>query len=554
MRHVATLLLASTLLFAQQDKDKKDAPPPPPKGTISGTVLMAGTNTPMRDVEVYSNRGSGDAKGVLTDALGHYTLKDVTPGTVRISALAPDANARRGFGPNAQRQLQLAPGQDLTGIDFRLVMYGTISGRVVDQNKEPVVGITVYLVAREYSHGRLRAFLTGAGSTDDEGYYSIGRVTPGRAYAVMAQRRNRSLPALSEAPLDPALRLPAFVPTFSPNAASVDGAEMITLRPAEVREGVDIRVVRAPSFCLDAVIEGISGPQRFDIVETQPTSGQSGTGGFYTGAPGGQTSADGKIRVCDLHPGDYELSSYTWSSGGGFQSRTGFASTTVTIGDRDVTGVHLLVRQKLPVNGEVAWDGPPPETPPTARLTLNVEAITRTERGNTESDIPGTFSFKDGLLMDEYDVTIGRIPRGVYVKDVTYGGRSIHYTGMQVGSASGDPTLRVVLARDGAMVTANVTDKDGNTVADCSVVIIPGDASNEAVLAAAFKTGKTDQNGRWTSPALAPGKYYLLATQDPVDRSPESIAALWKARTAALEVDAAPNGKPAVTLSPKPLR
>jgi hypothetical protein len=549
------LLLIPFFLFAQQDKDKKDASPPPPSGTISGTVLMAGTNTPMRDVEVYANRGAGDAVRVLTDALGHYTLKDITPGPKRVSATAPDSSGRHtGFGPNSQRQIRLAPGQDLTGIDFHLVVYSTISGRVVDQNKEPVVGISVFLIAREYSHGRLRAFFAGSGQTDDEGYYTIGRVTPGRAYAVMAAKRLRTLPAQSEAPLDPALRLPAFVPTFYPNAANVDGGEMLTLRPAEAREGVDIRVLRAPSFCFDAVVEGISGPQRFDITETQPTSGQSGSGGFYTAVPGGQTGADGKIRVCDLHPGDYELSTYTWAGSGPFQGRNGFASTTVTIGDRDVTGVHLLLRQKLPVNGEVAWDGAPPETPPTAKLTLNVQAITRTERANTESEIPGAFSFKDGLLMDEYRLDIGRTPPGAYVKDVIYGGHSILYTGLPVGAASGDPALRVVLAGDGVRVAAKVTDKDGNPVADCTVVVIPADAANEAVFAAAMKSGKTDQSGEWTTAALAPGKYYAIATEDPVDRSPECISALWKARTSATEVDAASNGKPSVTLSLRPLK
>src|SRR5262249_27987303 len=180
------------------------------------------------------------------------------------------------------------------------------------------------------------------------------------------------------------------------------------------------------------------------------------------GAPGGQTGADGKIRVCDLHPGDYELSTNTWAGGGPFQSRNGFAATTVTIGDRDVTGVHLLLRQRLPVNGDVAWDGPPPDTPPTAKLALNVQAITRTERANTESDVPGAFSFKGGLLMDEYRLDIGRLPRGAYVKDVIYGGHSILYTGLPVGAASGDPPLRVVLPGDGPMVPARGADKDGN--------------------------------------------------------------------------------------------
>src|SRR5262245_44018814 len=109
MRRVTLLLLATTLGFAQQDKARKDPAPPPPNGPIPGAVAMAGTDTPKRDVEVAVNRGSADSVQVITDALGHYTSKDVTPGQVRVSANAPDSLGRRtGFGPNSQRQVRLA--------------------------------------------------------------------------------------------------------------------------------------------------------------------------------------------------------------------------------------------------------------------------------------------------------------------------------------------------------------------------------------------------------------------------------------------------------------
>jgi hypothetical protein len=77
---------------------------------------------------------------------------------------------------------------------------------------------------------------------------------------------------------------------------------------------------------------------------------------------------------------------------------------------------------------------------------------------------------------------------------------------------------------------------------------MPADASNEAILAAAMRFGKTDQNGSWQSGTVAPGKYYAIATTDTIDRSPEAIGRLWKARTSAMEVQLAPQGKASVTL------
>jgi hypothetical protein len=442
------------------------------------------------------------------------------------------------------------------------VIQGQISGKVVDQNKEPVVGISVFLVAREYFHGALRAVFAGAGYTDDQGEYRLQRVQPGRAYTVMASRKYRPLPAISDSPLEPELRLPAVVPTYYPNARSVEGAEALVLRPGEQREGVDVRLTRSAAFCLDAVLEGNSGPGtvHFSIAETQPASGRSGNGGFYTAIPSGASGPDGKVRICDLHPGDYELSVH---EGGGMAGATQFGATFVTIGDRDVAGVRVGLRPRIPVSGEVVFDGVAPEPPPTAtpdlalpstaKLRLDVEAITRTERGSVQSEIPGQFQFTGGLLMDEYALDIGGVPPGAYVKDVTNGGRSILYQTLRVGSALGDGGLRVILARDGGTVSARVADKDGNPVADCTVAVLPATADNEAVFAALVRNGKTNQSGAWTSPTLAPGKYFVLATSETVDRSPETTGKLWKARNRGEEVEIAPNSNASATLAPKPL-
>jgi hypothetical protein len=90
-------------------------------------------------------------------------------------------------------------------------------------------------------------------------------------------------------------------------------------------------------------------------------------------------------------------------------------------------------------------------------------------------------------------------------------------------------------------------------VADASVVIIPAVAANEAAVAAAMVTGRTDQNGSWTSRKLAPGNYYAIAVQTEVSRSPEVITQLWSRRNRAKEIKLLPNGAQTVTLNPLPL-
>jgi len=546
-------LALALLLGAGLAAQDKPADAPPKNGSIGGTVTAGSGGPPMKGVEVYVRRNSAQEKMAITDERGRYELRDVAPGQVRVSANAPDSSGRTGFGPSAARQVTLLPGQELSSVDFRMLIHGQIAGKVVDQNKEPVVGATVYLVTREYSYGALRAVFAGAAITNDQGEYLLQRVLPGRAYAVMAARFKRELSAISDSPLEPALRLPSVVPTFYPNARSIEGAEAIVLRPGERRDSIDVRLTRSAAFCLEGVLEGSGGPGalRYNITETQPHSGRSGDGGVWVVTPGGTSGPDGRVRICDLHPGDYELS-VSEQNRQGKNGWAQFGAAIVTIGDRDVAGVRVGLRPRVPVSGEVVFDGPAPDSPSPGKLRIDVQSITRTEYGGVQAPMPGGFKFEDGLLMDDYGFEIREVP-GLYVKDVAYGDRSILYRTLRPGSAMGNAGLRITLGRDGGSVSARVADKDGNAVADCNVVILPPESDGEAALAGAMKRGSTNQVGEWQSPTLPPGKYFVLATNDMIDKSPEVIGKLWKARNRGAEIEITAGGKASVKLAPQSL-
>jgi hypothetical protein len=164
-----------------------------------------------------------------------------------------------------------------------------------------------------------------------------------------------------------------------------------------------------------------------------------------------------------------------------------------------------------------------------------------------KAPIPGQFSFQ-GVLVDEYSVQIYGLPPDNYIKDVTYAGRSILYEPLRAGSATGEATMRILLARDGGTLAAKIADKDGKPVPNARVLVIPATVQSEASLAAAMLIGQTDQNGAWTSARLAPGKYYVQTSATPPDKSPESIGTLWSNRHQAKEVDIEPSRNVQITL------
>jgi hypothetical protein len=138
----------------------------------------------------------------------------------------------------------------------------------------------------------------------------------------------------------------------------------------------------------------------------------------------------------------------------------------------------------------------------------------------------------------------------MYVKDVTFSGRSVLYEALRPGASMGAGGFRVIIAHDGATLNVQVNDKDGNPAADLQVLVVAGDARSEGELAARLVKGRTNQFGQYTTQTLAPGKYYVVATDESADPTPESIGRLWRSRHRFQEVDLPPAGSAQVKLEP----
>jgi len=527
-----------------------------PNASVSGVVRDAVTGRPLAkyNVSTYVNATWGNnalytsptTKQVnsVSDEQGHYKLSDLPAGTYRIQAASAES-----FGVSMTKVVNVS-GQDIEGIDFRFKVEGSITGRIVDEYKEPVPGMTVYLISPEYYGGELGYFIKNQTRTDDRGQYKLARVLPEHTYVVMAEQRPQRMPPHSTVPLDPKLRRRVAMRTFYPNATSKESAALVSVRPGERREGVDIEVKRSLNYCLDAQLSGPMGAGEFNfrVEGAQPSAGMSSNGGMSGGAPQGSTGPDGKLRVCDLAPGIYRLGATEKTPN---LNQNSFRTTAlVTIVDQDVQ-LKLGLTSGPVLTGEVMWDGEPPAEPVKGRANIVLTPLLRPgelgERPGDRSEIPGTFSLKD-MTTGEYAVRVMMNIPGLYVKDIRYAGHSIMYQPLRAGDTTGT-AMQVAIARDGATISARVTNKDGAPVPDVSVLIIPSDVSSPAILQAAMATGQTDQTGVYTSHLLAPGKYYVVATESLINSTPECIDRIWRDRTMYKETTVAPNGTAQVSLA-----
>jgi hypothetical protein len=519
----------------------------PPKCSISGSVEDSVSHQPIEAFDVTLNPGQ---KSVVSDAKGNFEFKDIDPGTYRVVA-------RLQFQASSQKIVSLTCNQDLSGIRLKVDPMSTIVGTVLDENGEPVMNAEVDLVAGDYYQGKLRYILVSTATADDKGEYLLNRVRPGYKYLVYASRKERKLDAISKVPANPKLRKKVFEPAYFGGADRPEGAQAIIVRPGERKEGVDFKLRRTQGWCIDGMIRDGAVPAEalFQIAESQPHNGfsPSADGAMFKMPPFGHTGKDGKFRICDLHPGEYAVTTVVFRSQDSGPEIPGmFAVTEASVTDGDLHDLKISALPRIPISGEVIWDGPAPAQTVRGEIHLFVQPVARAgwmgerEWFNAKSQIPGQFSFP-GLFMDQYNIRIWGVPSDSYLKEATYSGTSMLSAPIVPGSR-GDSTMRVVLARDGGVIQAKVVDKDRQPIPDTPLVIFSADVGSPALLADSLIRSSTDQNGAYTSGKLAPGKYIVIATESRVDFSADCIDKLWAARSKAEPIELAPNGSASVTV------
>ena len=538
-------LLIATLLPAQSPTSLSA---PVPASSISGRIVYSPTGAPAPDA-VVAVRVAGSAVEAKTDAQGNYVLKGLQPGvfTVNVSMDQP-----QGFPLQTSRRVQLGQAQDLASIDMKLVIPPQIKGKVIDQNKEPVPGMQVMLVVREYSHGALRYVFGGAAQSDDQGNYTLSRFEPGRAFLVLARPRPAQSGPVSDIPTSPAMRKSLPTQTFYPGSTNVEGAQALTLGDGEVREGVDIPVIRAASLCIEGHTLAGRAPAslNFDISPETPTFGQSGNGGMYgTGMLFGKTGPDGVIRACGLTPGTWAI--HVDQPGSAFRDPPLFFGTsTFTLTDSDLNDVAIAASPRVSMPVEVTLDGPQPvvtvdKPKPIPDLTVLLQSLVYAQHtgdsGENKVGVPGSLSI-EGLLVDNYALAIRGLAPGMYIESAAYNNADVLRHTMRAGSAPDNAPLRIVIGENGGTIQVAATDKDNNPADSAYITVFPADAITEADIAVTYTTGIADQSGAWKSGVIAPGDYYVIATPTPSNRSPEAIGRLLRARGQSDPVVVPPGG------------
>ncbi len=193
---VVSFVLLSALAFAQAPQQP---PAPKPTGLVVGQVIDAGSMKPIAAATVLISGGSATTgvtlptgefvvqsdpsagapapRQVIADGAGRFMFRELGSGAYTLRASSPGYSPGV-FGQNrpggATQPLVLEREDERRGgLVIKMWRNGVLSGRVVDELGEPLIGMQVRILRRTIANGRLRLLQSNTATTDDRGVYRV---------------------------------------------------------------------------------------------------------------------------------------------------------------------------------------------------------------------------------------------------------------------------------------------------------------------------------------------------------------------------------------------
>ena len=226
----------------------KNTDPNKGTGVIRGRIMLANGSPARRASIQLVSRGS---RATAAGDDGTYEFTDLPADSYRLSAGKPgylvlEYGQSRAF--ERGKVIALDDGETLEKIDVTLPASGAISGRIADENGDPVESVVVRLLQLQFMANRRQLVdvaAAGSRTTDDTGRYRIFGVPPGQ-YVVMASVGSRG----ADVPLSDDTALPGYAPTYYPGGSELSHAQIVNVDLSQDVAGIDFALAQAPTATL----------------------------------------------------------------------------------------------------------------------------------------------------------------------------------------------------------------------------------------------------------------------------------------------------------------
>jgi hypothetical protein len=466
------------------------------------------TGEPLKKATVilwYRDGGEHSAFDV-TDDQGHFQFDDLPPGsyglTISRNGYAQVVYGQKKLGdPGAV--LSLSAGQKMADLLFRLRRTATITGRVFDEDGEPIPDADVRAFQAFRRRGKREFGAVKGTSTNDLGEYRLFGLNPGRYYVGVSNQLSPNLSGLARS--SPQTRNEGYLPTFYPNASDPLKAQTIMVNAGDEIPSVDIMMKPSHFVTVGGKVSStIPGWQAANTTVTLIPRDYvlSETIRGLTTQP---RNKDGGFEIRYVPPGSYYVTTW-WRE----EERNEHYSTRreLEVGNSDMEGITLTISRGVDVGGHITWEGMPPREVQSIRVALRA-----LDESHLLSGIPDYKVKSDGSFV------IKNVPEGVYapqvftgswdsfLKSVRYGTSNVTDSGFAVHPGS-DASLELIMSSRAARVEGVVVNADSLPAAGVYVVLIPDVQHRDDNRKYGLET--TDQNGKFTLRGIIPGSYTVF--------------------------------------------
>ncbi len=473
---------------------------------VAGIVLNDADGTPLgrTRVSLAEVRDRRKAESVITGADGRFEFRNVPAGKFSLEG------ARRNFLRTTYQwhegfstAIVTGAGLETENLVLRLIPFGSIAGKIIDEAGEPVRNARVKLYMRNRQFGRDRVVTYGFAQSDDEGKYEFMDLIPAEYfvsakatpwYAVYPGWVTENGVKSRVGTVAPELNV-AYATTFYNGATEADAATPIKIEKG-ARVAADIHLNAVPA--LHVTVKGIGNPAdgsmswpnlmkiEFDMDE------QSGGESVSTGD-------SNEMEISGLAPGSYFLGEPNQSG----SLRTG--------GQIDLRKDGQLIDSKgsaasgtVKVKVKTAHGEDLPEG-----LNLSL----RDERGKSIAFVPVTSgeSLFEGVPAGKFAllVNVSRAPQYTVGRIAVQGGAEVDGHDITVGEGATLEVNATLMA--GVVSVEGVVKQNGKPVSGAMVALVPKDPRTHIER---FRRDQSNLDGSFMVGGILPGKYTLIAVED----------------------------------------
>ncbi len=505
-------------------------------GAIEGVVLDAATHQPIKKATVSLNfvgmtRGANQNNApqtTTTDFNGGFSFSALPAGDYRLIVTHQNYPQDRG---GVHKSIRVSAGETASRLTLELVPGGAISGRIVDEDGDPLIGCFVQPhPAKNVNQGV--PMMMRAPLAREDGTYRIYGIPPGK-YLITAQCSNAVFHPrpLSEGPDPPPSA--AYPVQFYPGVTDAKSAQTVELFPGTDKPGIDFQMRPVPVTHIHGTLTAGSADWhgrtnlQIQMASLDPSlAGQAFAGGSQI------NPQDGSFDIRRVFPGSYRLMVFSQDNPRpgeipNSSDRLG-SNIRVDVADKPVE-ISVPLNRAVDLSGTIEIEGGGSNTTNPLKLSqINVQLISQNQfRGPptpARVNDDGTFTLKS-VLPGEWRLMV--MAPAAFLKSAWLGSDDVTGRALDLTSGSAAP-LRILVSTNTASIKG--TAPPGQMVFSARL--------DQTPFMQGVNAAQADSSGQFSFPGMAPGKYRLVVVEpgSPVPEEGGQAVTIREGETANVEI------------------